>query len=314
MFDGDPWRRLHEELGQHTAEVPWFQLVGLQLGELERPRDASLTERRLALLRRVTLALLPFEIALATGWWLAWRAPSPSIFEQCLADAARNLGTGALLGVILVQILRRRGRLPEPRWSFIADLLAGAGWVGLLITLGGGAGLAIVYGPVDRLGRVLAVGAGVGLVLVLFRVKLRVAFPPLPGTTKGDDRFALILFAVFLVLASVGLFLMNGESVEPAARAVAVAVAAVPALGVLRLLGLARSVVYPCSIAQIRSRQIPPTVRLRLAVLGASAVLPCGGVVVPAWSLLRRSLWAVAPAIKNEEEIPRGGGAISSVE
>jgi len=307
LLFAEPWRRLHRELGQHASDVPWIQLLGLQLGELERQREVGRAERGFVRLRRVTLALLPFEAALAIGWWTATGGSSSTIIERCLVDSVRNLGIGALLGAALVQVLRWRRRLPEPRWSFVAEGFTGAGWAGLLGAWGGEVGLAIAGGSAERLGQVLAVGASVGLALTLYRIKIRVAFPPLPGTSEGEDRFALVLVLSFLALAVGGLFLMSGDSVDTLTWAVTVAVAAVPAAGPLRLLGLVRSAVAPWPASAICARRVPPAVRWRLAALYAFAVLPFGGATVPLWRGPRRRLWEVAPAAE-------GDGAASNIE
>jgi hypothetical protein len=204
-----PWRGLHEELGRRSRHVPWFQLLGFQLGEIERPREVSRAVRRRNRLRRLLLALWCCGLAQATVVWLAV-AGSPSVdFAKLLADSALSFGSGALAGVMIVQVFRRRKRLPEPRWASVGGALGVAAWVGLLGALGMEVGLAIAVESAERLGWALAVGGGVGLALTMFRVQLRAVFSPLPGSSQQDDRFALLLAGVFLAIAVLGLVLMN---------------------------------------------------------------------------------------------------------
>ncbi len=207
------------------------------------------------------------------------------------------------------QVFRRRSRLPEPRWAYGADFLAGTGWVGLLSALGGEVGLAVAGGSAELLGRGLAIGAGVAFALTGTRIQLRATFPSLPGRSEQDDRFSLILFVGFLVLAGLGLWLMNGGAVDSAVRVAALVVVIVPALGPLRALGLARSAIEPCSPAQILACRAPWEVRLRVAALGASATLPFGGLAVPLWRTLRRDLRSAAPAVEGNQLAIRSEGS-----
>lgn len=204
-----PWRGLHEKLGRRSRQVPWFQLLTFQLGDLERPREVNRAARRTNRLRRSVLALWCCGLAQATVVWLAASGSMGIGLAELLADSALSFGSGALAGLMIVQIFRRRNRLPEPRWASVAAALAVVVWAGLLGALGMEVGLAIARDSAERLGRALAIGGGVGLALTMFRVQLRAAFPPLPRSSEQDDRFALLLVGVFLAVAILGLVLVN---------------------------------------------------------------------------------------------------------
>lgn len=304
LLQQGPWRRLRAELRKRSREVPWFRLIVLQLGELERPRSPTRAERRRFRLRRFTLGLLPFEVALAAAWWAATASPETLSYAELVVTSALDVGVGALAGLVAVQVFRRRGRSPEPRAAYFADALAAAGWASLLVALGGEVGLALGLQAIERVGRALAIGAGVGLTLAMFRVQLRTVFPPLPGSSEEDDHFSLVLLVLFLAVASFGIFLMVGRPLGTVIRGLELVVAAVPLAGVLRVLGPVRAVVYPRSVGEILSRRVPRHLRVRLLVLALMALVPFGGLTVAGWELLRRRLWEGEPAIATAKESP----------
>jgi len=313
LLERGPWRRLRTELRKRPSKVPWFRLIELQLGELERPRDASRAERRLLRLRRLTMGLLPFEVALAAAWWAAGATPETLPYAELAVTSMLDVGVGALAGLVAVQALRRRRRLPEPRAASFAGALAALGWAGLVVALGGEVGLALGLLAIERVGRALTIGASVGVALTMFRLQLRAVFPPLPGSSEEDDRFAFVLLLLFVAVLGFGIFLVDGRPSGTLIRGLELVVAAVPCAGMLRVLGPIRAVVYPHAPGEILSRRLSRRLRLRLLVLTLAALVPFGGVTVPGWELFRRRLWTESPSIGTAEENPPIEGSTVSI-
>jgi len=313
LLERGPWRRLRTELRRRPSKVPWFRLIELQLGELERPRSPTRAERRLLRLRRLTMGLLPFEVALAAAWWAAEASPETLPYAELAVTSILDVGVGALAGLVAVQALRRRRRLPEPRAASFAGALAALGWVGLFVALGGEVGLALGLQAIERVGRAFTIGASVGAVITMFRVQLRSVFPPLPESSEEDDRFALVLLVLFVAVLGFGIVLMEGRPSATLIRGLELVVAAVPCAGVLRALGSVRAVLYPYLPGEILSRRVSRHLRVRLLVLALMALAPFGGVTVPCWELLRRRLWEEAPAIATAEESPLVEGSTASI-
>ncbi len=65
---------------------------------------------------------------------------------------------------------------------------------------------------------------------------------------------------------------------------------AVP-LGVLLGAGLLPALLHPFSLGQLRRGELPPDIRRAVVFLAVTALLPLGGLAIPAWLWLKDRRW-----------------------
>jgi hypothetical protein len=277
------WLGLEDALRQHWGE--------LSLGErLRRPDPArsghgiQRAQNQVLKLYDLQAAALVFDAA-ALAWGLSWRSQALWMAPLALCGAATVLAAAHLGALLLRMPARLRALDLHPYATCLARTQ-------LALAAGVFLGVQIELGQAPAAGMLLTTICGLLAVLWASVMMLRLA---LPKTPLRRERFRDMAHEVALLFALMPVFAVGGAwGILPRLFVAWMVVAPLRAL----LLGrtLLPWLLRPFSWRDAFAPELPAQVRAALVALTAAALLPGGGLAVPACIWLRHRLWPQAMA------------------
>jgi hypothetical protein len=277
-----PWLRLEEQLRILWRRGAWWRRWRQRPRALEKARDSLAAEQELANLYRVKSAALAVDGALLAWASIRW-VGATKIAPQlgCVTVGALCLAACgvAAVGLRLVQRLLHTGsRLAFPdEHGYARHLAAGQ----LALVAGLVLGNACHRGDGMQVANVL-VAVGLGGTILCFLA----TFAPWPRSTADGHRNLMQTLA-FGLTAATGLVMPADFCLRTVELYGLAAFASLPLYMAAHLDALLR----PFSAWQALAPGRPARTRLLLGFLAATAILPLGGLAVPAWVLVRHRLW-----------------------